>query len=54
MGMRGGYLRKSVEWNNLQFNSIQAFADYQNVTRGGLAYYLKWGKKFRGHEIYFK
>lgn len=47
----GGHLRKSVFYGGFYFSSITEFAEYQGVTRGGLAYYLKWGKAFRGFEI---
>ena len=50
----GGHNKKALEWNDLPFESLTSFAAYHSVTKGGLAYYVKWGKKFRGHEIIYQ
>lgn len=51
MAKRKAHNRRKVKWGDQQFDSILEFTQSHGVTRGCLHYYLKWGKKFRGHEI---
>ena len=49
--MSGGHNKKSLAWSGIEFNSLTEFCESHSVTKGGVQYYVKWHKKFRGNEI---